>query len=83
LICDLMMPEIDGIRFYEIVQERWPDLAPRIMFCSGGAFTDQAKDFIGRVGETNLIVEKPIRQQVLLKTVDQAIERHGKRRQRD
>ena len=77
LICDLMMPEVDGIQFYKIVRQRWPDLTPRIVFCSGGAFTDHAKDFIGMVSDDNIVIEKPIKRVMLLDAVSTIIEKHG------
>lgn len=78
VICDLMMPEIDGIRFYEAVGARWPELLERIVFASGGAFTPEAKDFVAWVSKQNLVIEKPIKQQTLLHAVDSVIDRHGR-----
>ncbi|MCG8418758.1 MAG: response regulator [Proteobacteria bacterium] len=77
LICDLMMPKVDGIRFYQIVSQRWPALVQRIVFCSGGAFTDHAKDFIGTVREDNVVIEKPVKQRILLDAVDLVMQKHG------
>ena len=49
ILCDLMMPHVDGERVYERVKERWPQLARRFVFVSGGAFTPRARSFLDRV----------------------------------
>lgn len=79
VICDLMMPELDGMRFYEIVTERWPALTERIVYCSGGAFTSDAKDFIAALNDKNPVIEKPVTQRMLLDTVQRVLDRHGPR----
>jgi CheY-like chemotaxis protein len=35
ILCDIMMPELDGVAFYEEVEHRWPHLVSRIVFMSG------------------------------------------------
>ena len=77
VICDLMMPEIDGIKLYHMVGERWPGLQERIVFCSGGAFAPEAKEFIATVSKRNVVLEKPIKQDTLLHAVSRVIEMHG------
>jgi two-component system, cell cycle sensor histidine kinase and response regulator CckA len=58
IICDLMMPQIDGVMLYDFISDHAPALVDRIIFCSGGAFTERAKDFVSSVG--NIILEKPV-----------------------
>lgn len=58
IFCDLMMPEMTGMDFYEEVCLRFPERAGRIIFLSGGAFTPQAREFIDRV--PNLKMAKPV-----------------------
>lgn len=77
LICDLMMPEVDGIKLYETVGWRWPELKERVIFCSGGAFAPEAKAFLTTVGRSNTVVEKPVTQKMLLDAVEHVIERCG------
>lgn len=77
LICDLMMPEVDGIKLYETVGWRWPELQERVIFCSGGAFAPEAKAFLSTVGRSNIVVEKPVTQKMMLDAVERVLERCG------
>jgi two-component system cell cycle sensor histidine kinase/response regulator CckA len=58
IICDLMMPEIDGKSFYDAVQQDHPQLADRIVFMSGGAFTPRLRRFAAAV--PNAVLQKPV-----------------------
>jgi CheY-like chemotaxis protein len=57
ILCDLMMPEMSGMGFYRVLLERWPELAPRVVFLTGGAFTAASREFLERVPNARL--EKP------------------------
>ncbi|MCB9597431.1 MAG: PAS domain-containing protein [Sandaracinaceae bacterium] len=57
VLCDLMMPEVNGMDVYERVRESRPDLATRFVFMTGGAFTDRARDFLKHSGVPRL--DKP------------------------
>lgn len=46
VICDLMMPEVDGVAVHEWLREHRPDLAERTLFCTGGAFTERAERYL-------------------------------------
>ncbi|MBX7113919.1 MAG: response regulator [Myxococcaceae bacterium] len=46
ILCDLMMPEVSGEKFYRQVAERWPELAKRFVFITGGAFSEDARAFL-------------------------------------
>src|SRR5262249_28785826 len=43
ILCDLMMPEMNGMDFHSAVLRDVPDLAKRIVFVTGGAFTPTAR----------------------------------------
>lgn len=59
IVCDLMMPEMDGPTFFDAVQERWPHLASRMVFSSGAVMSDRARSFVGSIA--NPCVSKPVR----------------------
>lgn len=58
IICDLMMPGIDGIRVFHSTVERTPGLRSRFIFCSGGAFTPRTREFCGQIDLP--VHEKPL-----------------------
>jgi PAS domain S-box-containing protein len=58
ILCDLMMPQVTGMDFYAELQHDYPDLAAKMVFLTGGAFTPRAREFLERV--QNQRVEKPI-----------------------
>jgi two-component system cell cycle sensor histidine kinase/response regulator CckA len=55
--CDLMMKDFSGIDLYEELRRRAPERLPKLVFMTGGAFTDQAQAFLDQRGDT--IVHKP------------------------
>ena len=58
IVCDLMMPKVDGKSFYDSVRAERPELAERIVFMSGGAFTPRLRRFAASV--SNPVLQKPI-----------------------
>jgi CheY-like chemotaxis protein len=58
VVCDLMMPEMDGPEFARRVAEAAPEMRERLVFVTGGAFTTAAEEFLDRSGHPFL--EKPI-----------------------
>jgi len=59
----VMMPEMSGAEFYEQLVARFPDVAPRVVFVTGGAFSPSARAFLDRVANERL--NKPVDAQVL------------------
>jgi len=57
VICDLMMPDVTGMELHERLLARRPAVAARMVFMTGGAFTDRAREFLDRVRAP--CVEKP------------------------
>jgi signal transduction histidine kinase len=57
ILSDLMMPEVTGVEIHEELSRIAPDQAERMIFLTGGAFTDRARDFLDRVPNPRL--EKP------------------------
>lgn len=48
LLCDLMMPGMDGPALFEALRGLDPGLARRMIFMSGGVFTERAREFVER-----------------------------------
>jgi CheY-like chemotaxis protein len=57
VLCDLMMPDTDGIEIFERIRGRRPGYEKRIVFMTGGAFTARAAEFLASVDNRRL--EKP------------------------
>jgi PAS domain S-box-containing protein len=57
VLCDVMMPDVDGIEVFERTLARDPDLARRFVFMSGGAFTPRSRAFMTTCKNPRL--EKP------------------------
>lgn len=58
IICDLVMPGLDGVGVYEAVAKKWPELVGRLVFMTGGAFTPRAKAFLAAAD--NRVLRKPV-----------------------
>jgi DNA-binding NarL/FixJ family response regulator len=57
VFCDLMMPSMTGIEFYEELLVSRPEIASRVVFLTGGAMTSKAAEFLRIV--PNERVQKP------------------------
>jgi PAS domain S-box-containing protein len=57
VLCDLIMPGMNGIELYERLRADRPGLERRIVFMTGGAFTASAAEFLASVD--NRRIEKP------------------------
>ncbi|HTM22933.1 MAG TPA: ATP-binding protein [Kofleriaceae bacterium] len=69
VLCDLMMPVVDGVTFFERAAEVIPDLERRIVFCTGGAFSERTKEFIAE--RKVRAVDKPIDAATLRRTLEE------------
>jgi CheY-like chemotaxis protein len=72
ILCDLMMPQITGMEFHAALARLVPSQAKRIVFMTGGAFTQASRDFLG--GISNEWVEKPFSMQRLREVVRSVVE---------
>jgi PAS domain S-box-containing protein len=57
VVCDLQMNDGTGVDVYDYLCRQAPDLARRMIFTTGGAFTHGAREFLGRC--TQPVLEKP------------------------
>ena len=53
----MMMPVMTGMEFYDKLLASRRELAERIVFLTGGAFTVRAREFLDRIPNTR--IEKP------------------------
>ena len=73
VLCDLMMPEMSGMEFFAKLREFDPATAARAVFISGGAFTENAREFLAAVPNPRL--EKPFDVFVLQELVQELLAR--------
>lgn len=50
VFCDLMMPGLSGPKFFEKVEKEFPDLASKVIFITGGVFSDVIQAFLDKSG---------------------------------
>jgi CheY-like chemotaxis protein len=70
VLCDLMMPQMTGMELYARVAARDPALARRMLFMTGGAFTEAAARFVADACAPCL--EKPFEPARLREAIDRA-----------
>jgi CheY-like chemotaxis protein len=58
IVCDLMMPGLTGMDIYECVKRERPGLEQRIIFLTGGPYTQRARAFLESVPNRHLM--KPL-----------------------
>jgi signal transduction histidine kinase len=46
ILCDLQMPEMSGMELFMTAKREFPELAPRFVFVTGGAFSTEARHFL-------------------------------------
>jgi PAS domain S-box-containing protein len=71
VFCDLVMPDKTGMDVYEFLRARRPGAERRVVFMTGGAFTDRARDFVATV--KNTVLEKPFSAQALQDALARAV----------
>ena len=71
ILCDLMMPVMTGVEFYEELLRVQPALASRVIFLTGGAFTSGTRAFLERVKNPQL--SKPLDIAALRKLVNELV----------
>lgn len=67
ILCDLQMPGMTGMDFFEDLRRSAPDLADKVAFLTGGAYTDRARQF--QLDMAGRCLEKPFSEGDLLKLI--------------
>jgi PAS domain S-box-containing protein len=67
VLCDIVMPGMNGIELYAVIHARFPELTDKLVFMSGGAVTEAAAAFVARTA--NVVVDKPFEPDALLALV--------------
>ncbi len=71
VVCDLMMPQMSGMAFFDELRKRFPTQAHKVLFMSGGIFSGEGKSFLDRV--SNLWIEKPFEPERLKELVSKVL----------
>jgi PAS domain S-box-containing protein len=69
LVSDLNMPDMNGMNLYKNLAQKFPGLEKRIIFITGGIFTEELRDFLKTV--PNRCLEKPLKFEDLQGAVSQ------------
>jgi len=75
IFSDLMMPEMSGMEFHAELTRSFPELAQRVVFVSGGAFSPNAAAFLEAVENPRL--EKPFEPRSVLALVRRMVRPPG------
>jgi two-component system cell cycle sensor histidine kinase/response regulator CckA len=71
ILCDLMMPQTSGMDVYDELVRTVPEQAARMIFVTGGAFTDRARHFLK--GLSNPTLDKPFDSAHLFESVTRVL----------
>jgi CheY-like chemotaxis protein len=71
IICDLMMPQMTGMDLHAELSRAAPDQAARMVFLTGGAFTQGARAFLDQV--PNQRIDKPFETQHIRSIINDRI----------
>lgn len=69
ILCDVMMPEMNAVQFWESLAHTRPEVRARVVFMTGGVFNEEMRAFLGRM--PNPCLGKPLD----LATLRRALER--------
>lgn len=71
ILCDLMMPDMTGMEFFEELLSVDPLLARRVVFVSGGATSGQARAFLDSVANEKM--DKPFKSSQLREVIQRLL----------
>jgi len=71
ILCDLMMPDMTGMDFYGALAQHAPEQITRVVFLTGGAFTEASRSFLESV--PNPQISKPFSLPYVLELVQRSV----------
>jgi CheY-like chemotaxis protein len=71
VISDMKMPTLSGAKFYEMIKERYPNMAKKVIFITGDLFNIETKEFLENTNNPYLI--KPFKLTELRETIKKAL----------
>ena len=71
IVCDLIMPVLDGAGFHDELRRRQPELVERLIFITGDALSPASRQFLKHVNRP--VIEKPFIPNDVRATVHQAL----------
>ena len=73
IVCDVMMPDMDGVEFHAAISEIPTVSASEVVFMTAGAYTVRAREFLDRI--PNPCLEKPFDADTLRALVQRQVSR--------
>lgn len=67
VICDLMMPVVDGLHVHDALEADYPQLVNKLVYLSGGVFTDRMAGFLE--DKEPRLLDKPVSREDLLEAI--------------
>lgn len=68
IICDLMMPNMNGMQFYDALKKLNSEFCQKVIFLTGGSFTEIADTFLNQ--KEIISFQKPIRKKELFEILE-------------
>lgn len=72
ILCDMVMPVMNGMALYRALVERHPTLVTRVHFITGGVFTEAGASFLASL--PNRVLDKPMNRSDLHAFIQGALE---------
>ena len=75
-LCDIRMPEMNGMEFYEYLRQVHPGCETRVIFVSGDTMNNEVRAFLS--GKKNLFLVKPFTPEELRAVIQKALKQQDK-----
>ena len=71
ILTDVRMPDLDGQSLYNVIVERWPKQAGRVIFVTGDTLASALREFVSQSGRP--VIEKPFLPSDVRRVVDELV----------